>query len=400
MVLRGRPVLRKPRFGRDAMEPYQAVAPAGRGRNATLIPTVALLFLTKGDMPLHRIWEEWLDVSRGWVPKFGPSDTGRDDVHIHGGIMLQPTKECVDELSTNSQLLYTVYIHAPPSFKGYPNMYDALWNKALLDTRHRVHALWGTMRLVDATKSLLRAAYQDERNTWFVLLSESDIPLFDPLTTYVHLMSSNKSFINACPEGPIETYRYDERMELFGIKEKHWRKSSQFMTLLRKHVEIALNDNIVYKAFSKYCNVEKTFCVGDEHYFPTLLAVKQLENETYCDSWGSSATSWPDPKASHPKTVSDSDNVMEEVRSFRWSGVSAEKMTQYQHAAIDYFCKLDDKTVKESGLKSSSFPFPIPQLYHVFARKFDPSTAPKLLSIFEECSSDSLFLLTVPYCTL
>ncbi len=54
-------------------------------------------------------------------------------------------------------------------------------------------------RLVEATRYLLHEAFRDPLNARFVLLSESDVPLYDPLTFYQQLMSDSTSRVLACP---------------------------------------------------------------------------------------------------------------------------------------------------------------------------------------------------------
>lgn len=41
-------------------------------------------------------------------------------------------------------------------------------------------------------------------------------------------------------------------------------------------------------------------CPADEHYIPTLLSVRGLENETYCKGYGLAATNWSSGGA-HPR---------------------------------------------------------------------------------------------------
>lgn len=45
---------------------------------------------------------------------------------------------------------------------------------------NRVTTAWGTHSLVEATRNLLWEAFRDPSNQRFVLVSEADIPLWDP----------------------------------------------------------------------------------------------------------------------------------------------------------------------------------------------------------------------------
>ena len=62
----------------------------------------------------------------------------------------------------------------------------------------------------------------------FVLLSESDIPLYDPLTFWTQLMAMEKSRINACKlknhESKAHLRRWSDRMETTHLRREHWRK--------------------------------------------------------------------------------------------------------------------------------------------------------------------------------
>ena len=50
-----------------------------------------------------------------------------------------------------------------------------------------------------------------------MLLSESDIPLYDPLTFYTQLMAENRSRVNLCRKAaPTDEWRWIWRMEVCG----------------------------------------------------------------------------------------------------------------------------------------------------------------------------------------
>ena len=113
-------------------------------------------------------------------------------------------------------------------------------------------------------------------------------------------------------------------MERDGLKQEHWRKSGQWISLNRKHAELVADDTVISNLFEKCapcplaaclptdlsgnlttamsaraenmfcreCWVDAEhlsrgeplwrFCVSDEHYVPTLLAFHGLEDETDC----------------------------------------------------------------------------------------------------------------------
>ncbi|XP_050936376.1 glycosyltransferase BC10-like isoform X2 [Cucumis melo] len=72
------------------------------------------------------------------------------------------------------------------------------------------------------------------------------------------------------------------------ISQEKWRKGSQWITLVRRHAEVVVNDEIIFPLFKKFCKrwppadhdtrrktTEKYHrnCIPDEHYVQTLLSV-------------------------------------------------------------------------------------------------------------------------------
>ena len=237
-------------------------------------PKVALMFLTRGEMPHEPAWAAWLQSARGLVPLpvaaapgfggCGPervrelvaacgsgssnslssataallkARTQGQKLAEHGSItgMAQEAEKAKEEAvaaalaaagkraaegggadggakaasssssslsSSNpnpivaSQHLFSVYVHAPPSYTGYPP--GSVFERALLPEGQRVAASWGGHDLVDAARSLLRAALRDPLNERFVLLSESGAPTMAPSLVYMQLLGSRLSRINAC----------------------------------------------------------------------------------------------------------------------------------------------------------------------------------------------------------
>lgn len=69
--------------------------------------------------------------------------------------------------------------------------------------------------LAEATRYLIMEAFRDPLNQRFVLLSESDIPLYDPLTLYSQLVYEKASRINACGPGDhTSSWRWNPAMEV------------------------------------------------------------------------------------------------------------------------------------------------------------------------------------------
>ncbi len=94
----------------------------------------------------------------------------------------------------------------------------------------------------------------------------------------------------------------------------------------------------------------------DEHYLPTLLAYKHLDNETTCTD-GFAHVNWPSLIASHPRTY-NGDEINAELFAYFERSVGA-------HAGF--------------GQQCSGFP----EICHFTARKFAPTTKFQLLENLE-----------------
>ena len=185
---------------------------------------------------------------------------------------------------------------------------------------------------MEAEIVLLRAAMGDPRVQTFVLLSDDSIPLYPAVLTYMQLSLESKSRMNSCkdPSDPNDgnirmAYRWSPAMGDLGFSQDYWRKNSQWFTLKRNHVNVILNDTIIYKAFAKECYVsENRFCVSDEHYIPSLLAYKGLEEECECKGM-STQTVWSKGQ-SHPKIFRKNDATEDVIRkTFREEGSTEKK---------------------------------------------------------------------------
>eukprot|EP00798_Chlamydomonas_sp_ICE-L_P022984 gene22984-30172_t len=164
--------------------------------------------------------------------------------------------------------------------------------------------------------ALLGAAVRDPLNQKFILLSESCLPLYPPEVMYAQLMAEGKSRINACGKGhgydaflDDLDYRWQPLMDTQFFHKKHFRKSSQWVSLSRLHAELVVADRHVEEMFSRYCYGREdpergmTTCVSDEAYVGSLLAAYDLDNQTDCLG-GLTYVEWPieHGSSSHPRT--------------------------------------------------------------------------------------------------
>ncbi|KHN27824.1 hypothetical protein glysoja_040720 [Glycine soja] len=203
------------------------------------------------------------------------------------------------------------------------------------------------MSMCDAERRLLANALLDISNEWFILLSESCIPLQNFSIVYLYIARSRYSFMGAIDEpGPYSPYgrgRYDGNMAP-EINVSDWRKGSQWFEIKRELALRIVEDNTYYPKLKEFCKPHK--CYVDEHYFQTMLTINTphlLANRslTYVD-WSRGGA--------HPATFGK-DDIKEE-----------------------FFKKiLQDQTCLYNNQPSS--------LCFLFARKFAPNALGPLLDI-------------------
>jgi hypothetical protein len=262
------------------------------------LPRIALLFLTRGPMPLENIWRDFLIVDEDYVPSKKGNATW--------------------------QKYYTMYVHTSPGFK-YPS--NSLFAPFTVD--HPIPAKWGDHSIIDAERKLVVTALKESSNSFFVLLSETHVPLYSSAATYLQLATAEHSRVHACGNDSEEdeyrrmTYRMAYEMKLVnsGIEEKTWRKSSQWFGLIRSHANLVAEETIVDAAFKQYCYIlpDKKdpgeyirFCVSDEHYIPTMLAINKLEEECDCDGHVTRVV-WTG-NFMHPKSFGREEATMDTLR--------------------------------------------------------------------------------------
>ena len=216
---------------------------------------LAFLFMSRNHMPLEDLWREFFH----W--------------------------------KTNSSH-YTIYIHTHSAFT-FPA--SSFFHGRQLEKMENVG--WGNMGQVRGIKRLVRAALLDPLNAWFLMLSESCIPLHPFQTFRDKLLGFNKSIVNACDFGAnqMETHtRWRPGLDEVGLNKSSWRKSGTWFGLVRRHAVIFVNEIATEKGW------EKVLCC-DEHYLPTTLAHYGLDNETTCSD-GFVHVHWRNNVDSHPWT--------------------------------------------------------------------------------------------------
>ncbi|KAF8051033.1 hypothetical protein N665_1813s0002 [Sinapis alba] len=236
---------------RASMEPRRNVYPFKR------VPKLAFMFLTKGPLPFAPLWEMFFKGHKG---------------------------------------LYSIYVHALPDYRSDFERSSVFYRRYIPSQA----VAWGEMSMCEAERRLLANALLDISNEWFVLLSESCIPLRGFGFIYGYVSGSRYSFMGcADEEGPDGRGRYRNGMEP-EITLGQWRKGSQWFEINRKLALEIVQDTTYYPKFKEFC---KPPCYVDEHYFPTMLSMQHrifLANRTL--TW----TDWSRGGA-HPATFSKAD---------------------------------------------------------------------------------------------
>lgn len=127
------------------------------------------------------------------------------------------------------------------------------------------------MTMCDAERRLLANALLDISNEYFILVSESCVPIYNFTVTYRYITKSKYSFMGAFDDpGPFGRGRYNPDM-LPEVNLSQWRKGSQWFEVNRKLATIIISDITFYPKFLEFC---RPACYVDEHYFPTLLTIQ------------------------------------------------------------------------------------------------------------------------------
>jgi hypothetical protein len=420
---------------------------------------VALLFLTRGHLHQEPSWKLWFRSAAGILPTNIAADATSNNnnkdspssplcsLEEEGGTTLKEARAVCSvenlenqEDAISSQHLFSVYVHLSAEID--PAALSPLWRSRLV--QHRVPTEWGTHSLVEATRSLLWEAFKDPANERFVLVSEADIPIWDPLTFYHELMAEQRSRVDAWWHPDMDLDRWSWRMALSGarIRRTDWRKSAQWFSLLRSHVQVALQDEVVFTAFEDHCR--SAFdgdygrwreCYSDEHYLPTLLHMKGLQEETVPSPLGITAADWSE-KNPHPHEFT-SDEVVPELFTTRLRNNSDCPTVAGQHAAVQEAARKNFVTVRSvlddgagdfrSMLCSGKFSYSsnsgeeeendreddegssdtssiargpslmqprqgLPSGCSLLARKFSPSSADAVAAVLQNCTSGLMLI--------
>ncbi|GJN37569.1 hypothetical protein PR202_gb26542 [Eleusine coracana subsp. coracana] len=209
-------------FWRASLVPKVRRAPERR------VPKVAFLFLVRGELPLRPLWEKFFAGHEG---------------------------------------LYSIYVHAHPSYTGSPPPDSVFYGRMVPSQRTK----WGDASLVEAERRLLANALLDLGNERFALFSEACIPIYNFTTVYAFLTRSTTSFVD-CYENGGSRSRYRPFFAGRNISLSQWRKGAQWFEMDRALALESVAEDACFQAFRDFC-VGRQECLIDEHYLPTLVSL-------------------------------------------------------------------------------------------------------------------------------
>ncbi|CAI6008116.1 unnamed protein product [Closterium sp. NIES-65] len=189
---------------------YPEGQPKGNGQGEE--DRVAFLFLTRGPMPLSRLWERYL---RGHERR------------------------------------YSIYVHAAPGFQYPLDSSPVFYAREIPSEKVQ----WGDPSMVAAERRLLANALLDPANKRFLIVSESCMPLHDFPFTYRYLMAENQSLLHsACNNDWNCMGHYSSRMQPH-VQRNQWTKGSQWWALTWHHAFLAATDTTIYPTLARWCKV-------------------------------------------------------------------------------------------------------------------------------------------------
>ena len=156
---------------------------------------------------------------------------------------------------SNKQDKCNIYIHNKFSFVDDVYYFHKYCIKNLIETRY------AHISLVKASIELLKTAFLNNENQYFVFLSDTCIPLYDFDFIYNSIKLKNSNIIDVCYNNNPERF-YDLNDRNY-FDQNNFAKQSQFIILNRQTVEYFINNNFTY-LFSD------NFYAPDEHYFINL----------------------------------------------------------------------------------------------------------------------------------
>lgn len=270
-------------------------------------PKLAFMFLTRGPLPHERLWERFF--------------------HGHEG-------------------MYSVFVHA--SEEGHSRK---SWVFKGRDIRSKKVG-WGKIDMIDAERRLLANALLDKDNEYFLLMSESCIPLWSFDYIYEYFLNSSVSYVDCFHDpGPHGVGRYLEGMKP-EVERADFSKGAQWFAVHRRHALLIVADSLYYRKFEKFCKPGDEFrnCYPDEHYVQTFLHIMDPQG---LSNWSVTHVDWRNQKW-HPRSYKAEDINLQLIKEIQ-------NITESLHVSSDLKKLEFRQPCLWNGLKRPCF---------LFARKF------------------------------
>lgn len=234
-------------------------------------PKLAFMFLTRGPLPHERLWERFFQGHEG---------------------------------------LFSVYVHAAE--EGHTR-------KSLVFKEREIPSKkvgWGKIDMIDAERRLLANALLDKDNEYFVLLSESCIPLWSFDYIYEYFMNSSLSYVDCFYDpGPHGAGRFLNGMKP-EVQREDFQKGAQWFAVNRRHALLIVADSLYYRKFENFCKPGDEYrnCYPDEHYVQTFLHIVDPKG---ISNWSVTHVDWKNQKW-HPRSYKAEDinvQLIKEIQS-------------------------------------------------------------------------------------
>lgn len=227
-----------------------------------------------------------------------------------------------------NEKLYNIYIHADPNSEVTPP--GGVFAGRFIPSKKTARA---SPTLISATRRLLaNAVLDDPLNLYFAVLSQHCVPIHSFRFVYKTLLGENplKSFVN---QNHLQSFveiiskdknlykRYNARGRNIMLPEvsfDQFRVGSQFFVLAKRHALTVIRDQKLWRKFKLPC-LEQDSCYPEEHYFPTLLSMKDPKG---CSHYTLTRVNWTASVAGHPHTYHPAELSPKLIYSLRESNSS------------------------------------------------------------------------------
>jgi len=173
---------------------------------------------------------------------------------------------------------FNIYIHNKNEFTGHFDKYCL---------KNRIETKWASISLVKATLNLFREAYQDEENEYFILLSDTCIPLYKEDEIYNKILEIDNNIISSY-SARDNGYSYfpnwnhkqcNQRFNSLNDKnffnKNNFKKQHQWLLLKRETTKFFIDNDFTHIYGNR-------FIMTDEHYFINIMVKFNISFTNKC----------------------------------------------------------------------------------------------------------------------